>query len=419
MTIRSTTPTAGTTADVTADVVIVGAGIVGLTTAWALVERRPDLSVVVLDKEARHAAHQTGHNSGVIHSGLYYAPGSHKATMVAAGRRALVEFCDAHGVTHETCGKVVVAVADGELPRLEQLAQRAAANGVEAVRLDRARLRELEPHVEGVAALHVPSAGIVSFPAVCDALVRELGTKGVEIRTSWAVDGIDDDDREVLVTGTGGTVRASVLVNCAGLHSDRVAQLAGADTGGVRIMPFRGEYHELVPQRRHLCRNLIYPVPDPAFPFLGVHLTRMIDGSVHVGPNAVAALAREGYRWRDIDRRDAWEIVRSPSTWKLARRYWRTGAAEIHRSLRRRAFVRALQRLCPEVRDEDLAPSPAGVRAQAISPDGRLLDDFAFAESARAVHVLNAPSPAATASFAIGRAIAGKVLERVPDEGGR
>lgn len=415
MTSPPTDVTAVGTSDVAADVVIVGAGIVGLTTAWSLVEQRPDLSVVVLEKETRHATHQTGHNSGVIHSGLYYAPGSHKAAMVASGRRALVEFCDAHGIAHETCGKVVVAVDDAELPRLEQLAQRAAANGVEAERIDRTRLRELEPHIEGVAALHVPSAGIVSFPAVCDALVGALASKGVQLRTNWAVEAIHDDDRDVRVMGTGGTVRASVLVNCGGLHSDRIAQLAGADTGGVRIMPFRGEYYELTAERRHLCRNLVYPVPDPAFPFLGVHLTRMIDGHVHVGPNAVAAFAREGYRWRDIDRRDAWEILRSPSTWKLARRYWRTGAAEIHRSLRRRAFVRALQRLCPEVRDSDLTPSPAGVRAQAIAPDGRLLDDFAFAESARAVHVLNAPSPAATASFAIGRAIAAKALERVPD----
>ncbi|HEX7094643.1 MAG TPA: L-2-hydroxyglutarate oxidase, partial [Acidimicrobiales bacterium] len=304
------------------DVAVVGAGIVGLATAWALLGRRPATTLVVLEKEPRHAAHQSSHNSGVIHSGLYYAPGSHKATMVARGRAALEAFCDEHGVPHETCGKVVVAASADELPRLGALEQRAHDNGIPVRRLDRAALRELEPHIEGVAALHVPSAGIVSFPAVCDALVDSLTGRGAQVQTGRRVDAVHDRGEEIVVDAGDTVVRASVLVNCAGLHADRVATLAGADTGGVRIMPFRGEYYELAAARRHLCRNLVYPVPDPAFPFLGVHLTRMIDGHVHVGPNAVPALAREGYTWRDVDRRDLWEVLRAPGTWRLARRYW-------------------------------------------------------------------------------------------------
>jgi L-2-hydroxyglutarate oxidase len=395
------------------DVVVVGAGIVGLATAHALVSARPGTSVVLVEKEAGHARHQTGHNSGVIHSGLYYAPGSNKARMVAEGRDLLMRFCDERGVSYERCGKVVVATEVEELARLDALAQRAAANDVAVTRLDRRALRELEPHAEGLEALHVPDAGIVSYPAVCDALLASLHAAGVTLRTGRAAVAIREHAEGVDVDTSRDTVRARVLVNCAGLQSDRVAALAGADTGGVRIMPFRGEYHELVPERRYLCRNLIYPLPDPAFPFLGVHLTRLIDGSIHAGPNAVPALRREGYRWRDVSPRDLLEVLGSTRTYKLARRYWRTGAGEIHRSLRRRAFVRALQRLCPEIRDDDLVPSAAGVRAQAIDRQGRLLDDFAFADTPRAVHVLNAPSPAATASFAIGRAIADRVLARL------
>lgn len=396
------------------DVAIVGAGIVGLATAHQILAARPGTSVLLLEKEARPAAHQTGHNSGVIHSGLYYTPGSHKAQMVASGRRELEEFCDANGVPHETCGKVVVALDATEVARLDALESRAATNGVAVQRLDRAALREREPHIEGVAALLVPSAGIVDFKAVCDALVRSNTERGAVLRTGEAVTAIHDTGSAVRIETPSSSVQASVLVNCAGLHSDRVAQLAGADTGGVRIMPFRGEYYELAPQRRFLCRDLVYPLPDPAFPFLGVHLTRMIDGSIHAGPNAVPALAREGYRWRDVSGRDLFEVLSSARTYRLIRKYWRTGAAEIHRSLRRAAFLRALQRLCPEIRAEDLEPSAAGVRAQAIDAQGRLLDDFAFAETARAVHVVNAPSPAATASLAIGRTIASKALTRLP-----
>jgi L-2-hydroxyglutarate oxidase len=397
------------------DVVIVGGGIVGLTTAHALGELLPGRRVVLLEKEARLAAHQTGRNSGVIHSGIYYATGSAKATMVAAGRAELLRFCADEAVPHEICGKVVVATDADEQQRLEALASRAAANGVPVARLDRRGLRELEPHVEGIAALHVPSAGIVHFPDVAEALARRLRGLGTDIRVATPVLDLRDGPGGIDVVTPTETLGARVLVNCAGLHADRIAAMAGADTGGVRIMPFRGEYHELVPARRGLCANLVYPVPDPAFPFLGVHLTRMLDGGVHAGPNAVPALAREGYRWRDVDRRDVTEMLGSGRTWRLARRYWRTGAGEIHRSLRTRAFVAALQRLCPEIRREDLVPAGSGVRAQAIDATGNLLDDFAFAETAHAVHVLNAPSPAATASFAIGRSIAARVVSRLPE----
>ena len=393
------------------DVVVVGAGIVGLATARALVAAQPARSVLVVDKEPAPARHQTGHNSGVVHSGIYYAPGSAKAAMVREGRAALFELCAAHDLPVDRCGKVIVAVDATQIPRLDALEARAAANGIAVERLGPEALAEREPHARGVAALAVPSAAIVSYPAVARAMTADLGAAGAEVRTGVAVDEIvDHGDRLTVRDRTAGTtISARWLVNCAGLHSDRVATLAGADTGGVRIMPFRGEYYELVPERRHLCRALVYPVPDPAFPFLGVHLTRMIDGSIHAGPNAVPALRREGYRWRDIDRRDLAEVLGSARTYRLARRYWRTGLGEIHRSLRKPAFVRALQALCPEIRAADLVASPAGVRAQAIDPQGRLLDDFAFATTARSVHVVNAPSPAATASLAIGRAVAARL----------
>jgi len=392
------------------DIVIVGAGIIGLTTAYNLLERQPDLSIIIVEKEPDIARHQTGHNSGVIHAGLYYAPGSLKARMCLEGRERLMRFCDAQSIGYEVCGKVVVATEPFELPRLDALSERAAANGVGVTRLDRERLRELEPHAEGIAGLHVPSTGIVNYSQVCDALRRVLIGQGVEIRTGWPAQSINERSGVIEVHGSAGIVQAGMLVNCAGLHSDRIAKMAGADTGGIRIMPFRGEYFELVARRRSLCRNLIYPLPDPAFPFLGVHLTRMIDGSIHAGPNAVPALAREGYTWRAVDRRDVTEVLGAPRTYRLAKKYWRTGAGEIRRSLSKRAFTKALQRLCPDITRDDLVPSHAGVRAQALDRKGKLVDDFAFAETARGVHVVNAPSPAATASFAIGDHIATRVL---------
>jgi (S)-2-hydroxyglutarate dehydrogenase len=389
-----------------ADVAIVGAGIVGLTTARALLARDPARRVVVIDKETDVAHHQTGRNSGVIHSGIYYKPDSGKSAMVAAGRDDLLSFLDEHAITYDMCGKVVVAVSDDELGRLDALEQRAADNHVPAERLDRAGLREREPHIEGVAALLVPSAGIVDYGEVCAALVEDLTGAEAEIRLGVTVTGASVDGSGVTVGTDRGDLRVGSIVNCGGLHCDRVAAAAGADTGGIRVMPFRGEYYELAPHARRLVNHLVYPLPDPDFPFLGVHLTRMIDGSIHAGPNAVPAMKREGYRWRDISGRDSAEIVFSRRTWKLARRYWRKEAGEIHRSLSTRAFLKALRRLCPELTRDDLEPSGSGVRAQAIAADGTLLDDFAYADSPRAVHVINAPSPAATASFAIADSIA-------------
>lgn len=397
------------------DIVIVGAGIIGLTTAFRLLEQRPALSIVIVEKESDIARHQTGHNSGVIHAGLYYAPGSLKARMCLDGRARLMQFCDEQSIAYEVCGKVVVATEPVELPRLDALTERARANGVDVTRLERARLRELEPHCEGIAGLHVPSTGIVSYTEVCAALRRVLIEQGVDIRTASPVQSISEKGGAIEVVVPSGAIHARTLVNCAGLHSDRVARMAGADTGGIRIMPFRGEYFELTPERRSLCRNLIYPLPDPAFPFLGVHLTRMIDGSIHAGPNAVPALAREGYTWRAVNGRDIAEVLGGLRTYRLAKKYWRTGAGEIRRSLSKRAFTKALQRLCPEIDRDDLVPSHAGVRAQALDRTGKLIDDFAFAETARSVHVVNAPSPAATASFAIGAHVAARVLAHTAD----
>ncbi|MDY7104337.1 MAG: L-2-hydroxyglutarate oxidase [Actinomycetota bacterium] len=391
-----------------ADVVVIGGGIVGLATARAITTNHPERSLVLLDKEDHLAAHQTGRNSGVIHSGIYYKPGSMKARTCTTGREALVEFCEQHRVAFETCGKVIVATREAELTQLDVLAERARANGVPCERIDRARLRELEPHGEGLAALHVPVTGIVDFVGMCEAIATDLRDKGAEIRLSSKVIDIDERDDGIRVSTTSGDIEAGTIVNCAGLFSDRVAQMAGADDG-TRIMPFRGEYYELVPERRNLVKNLIYPVPDPRFPFLGVHYTRMINGEVHAGPNAVPAMAREGYNWRTIDRQDLLEVAKAPATRTLARKYWKTEAGEIVRSMSKQAFVRALRVLVPEINGEDLVRGEAGVRAQAISPEGDLLDDFAISETTRSVHVLNAPSPAATASLEIGRLVAEKL----------
>lgn len=395
------------------DVVIVGAGIVGLTTARAIGAARPDLRIALLEKEPVIARHQTGSNSGVIHSGIYYKPGSLKAQLTVNGKAELERYCAEHGVPYERCGKVIVAVRPEELGQLDMLAKRAQDNGVPAERISVERLRELEPHAAGLGALHVTSTGIVDYPVLCDWLADELLAADHEIRLDTKVTGVAEEDGQVVVATEGDYVTAKVLINCGGLHSDRVANLSPTSHTDIRIMPFRGEYYSLVPARRHLVNNLIYPVPDSRFPFLGVHFTRMVKGGVEAGPNAVPALAREGYRWGDIDRRDLTEILSAPSSRILARNYWRTGLGEIWRSVSKKAFVTALQALVPDVRSEDLLRTGAGVRAQAIGPDGALLDDFAFAETSRQIHVVNAPSPAATASFAIGRIIAGKALERL------
>ena len=395
------------------DVVVVGGGIIGLSVARALLLDRPGARVAIVEKEPLLAAHQTGRNSGVIHSGIYYKPGSLKARTVARGRGALLDFCDEHGVDYDICGKVIVATDESEQQALATLLDKARSNGVRAELIDPDRLRELEPAVRGVAALHVPDAGIVDYTRVCEVIAGLLRGQGVDILLGTAVTGIDEDNSGVVVQTSRGVLRGHRLVNCAGLQSDRVAALSADGKSQVHIVPFRGEYYELVPSRRSLIRNLVYPVPDPAFPFLGVHFTRMIDGGVHAGPNAVLALAREGYDWSTFSARDTWETLRHPGFRRLARRHAWTGLGEMHRSVSKAAFVRALQRLVPDVGVTDLVRSKAGVRAQALESDGTMVDDFAIAQTSRAVHVVNAPSPAATASLEIGRIIAEHVTAHI------
>ncbi|MFE5873039.1 L-2-hydroxyglutarate oxidase [Streptomyces roseifaciens] len=392
------------------DVLVVGGGIVGLSTAFAITRARPGTHVVVLEKEPGPALHQTGRNSGVIHSGIYYSPGSLKARFAVRGAAEMVEFCAEHGLPHEITGKLIVATDHAELPRLHGLVQRGRENGVPVRELGPAQIAEYEPHVRGVGAIHVGSTGVCDYGAVARRLACLAEDAGASVRYGAQVQVIGRRGAAVAVrTGLGEVLRARALVNCAGLHSDRVARLAGDDPG-VRIVPFRGEYFELAPGRTDLVRGLVYPVPDPAFPFLGVHLTRGIDGTVHLGPNAVPALAREGYGRMTLRPGELAGTVAWPGSWQLARRHWRYGAGEIHRSLSKRAFTEAARRLLPEVTAEDLIPAPPGVRAQAVLRDGTLVDDFLFAESPRMVHVLNAPSPAATAALPIGREVAKRAL---------
>ncbi|MBE1486613.1 L-2-hydroxyglutarate oxidase [Plantactinospora soyae] len=392
--------------------VVVGGGILGLAVAHRLRTDRPGAEVTVLEKEAGWAAHQTGHNSGVIHAGVYYRPGSLKATLCRAGSVSMARFCAEQGLPYEICGKLIVAVEADELPRLHALHERAVANGLPVSLIGAIEAAEYEPNVTAVAALRVDSTGIVDFGAVCRRLAELLAESGAELRLNTRVTGIRAWRGGVLVSTSAGEVTGDVLVNCAGLHADRIARLAGVDPPA-RIVPFRGEYYELVPGRRDLVRGLIYPVPDPQFPFLGVHLTRMIDGSVHAGPNAVLATAREGYSWRRFDPRDVWEQASYPGLWALARRHYRYGLTEVTRSLSRRRFAASLARLVPELTEADIVPAGAGVRAQAIRPDGGLVDDFLLVEADRQVHVLNAPSPAATSSFEIARYI----VDRLPADG--
>jgi L-2-hydroxyglutarate oxidase len=393
------------------DVAVIGGGIVGAATAMALLEATPGLSLVLLEKETRLAAHQTGHNSGVIHSGLYYRPGSLKAQNCTAGREALYAFCAEHAVPHECCGKVVIATREEELPQLAELEKRGRQNGLAGLRrLDAAQLREFEPQVAGFAGLHVPQTGIVDYVAVTEAYAGVVRRRGGEIRTSSRVVSIRRTPDGFRLGTSRGEVLSRFIVNCAGLQSDRIARLAGSDPQ-VRIVPFRGEYYELVEGRRRLVRNLIYPVPDPAFPFLGVHFTRMIDGRVEAGPNAVLAFKREGYHRLSFSLHDTLETFAFGGFWWLAGRYWLTGLQEYYRSFSKGAFVRDLQRLIPALREEDVVRGGAGVRAQAVDPAGKLLDDFRIVEGEGMIHVLNAPSPAATASIAIGRTVAGKARE--------
>jgi L-2-hydroxyglutarate oxidase len=388
----------------TYDVAVIGGGIVGMATAREFLARAPGLSLVVLEAEDRPAAHQTGNNSGVIHSGLYYKPGSLKARYCVEGREAMYRFCREHGIAHDRCGKVVVATRDEQLPALQELERRGRANGLQGLRsLGAAELRDYEPHVAGVAGLHVPETGIVDYPQVTRTLADLVGAAGGTVRLSSRVLACRRGGELTLAT-TQGDVHCRFLVNCAGLQSDRVALLCGVRPG-VRIVPFRGEYYELTPERHHLVRNLIYPVPDARFPFLGVHFTRMVKGGVEAGPNAVLALKREGYRWSNFSLRDVLGMAGYGGFWRMVSRYWRTGMGELHRSLSKAAFVRALQELIPELKPEDVRPAGAGVRAQALAPNGALVDDFHIVTDERMVHVLNAPSPAATASLCIARAI--------------
>jgi L-2-hydroxyglutarate oxidase len=385
---------------------VIGGGIVGLAVAYRLVRERPDATVTVIEKESTFGAHQTGHNSGVIHAGVYYRPGSLKAELCRAGSASMVRFCTEYGIPVEICGKLIVATRHDEVPRLRALHERAVANGLPARLIPPEEAREYEPHVASVAAMHVASTGIVDFGAVCGRLAKLLGEAGVRLRTGERVVGL----RDGVVVTTAGEIAADAVVNCAGLHADRIARLAGVDVPA-RIVPFRGEYHELRPDRRDLVRGLIYPVPDPELPFLGVHLTRMIDGSVHAGPNAVLALAREGYRWSRVNLREAVDAATYPGLWRLARRHLRYGLTEVARSLSRRRFAAALARLVPEIGEDDLVPAAAGVRAQAVTRGGDLVDDFLIVRHGRQVHVLNAPSPAATSSLEIARYITARLPE--------
>ncbi len=385
----------------TSDVVIVGGGIVGLATALAVQQRYVDLRVTVVEAEGRVSEHQSGHNSGVLHSGIYYQPGSQKAILCRSGKAAMEEFCTANSIAWDRCGKVVVATTEAEIPRLEKIADRATKNGVQFERIDAKQLNDLEPAAAGLAALHVPETGIVNYRSVCQAMAEKVSRAGGEIRLQFQVKQIRIDTNSVeLRSSSGSKITGDRMINCAGLNSDRVCQMAGGDPK-VQIVPFRGEYYELVPSSQSLCRNLIYPVPDPSFPFLGVHFTRMIDGGVECGPNAVLALSRQGYRWSDIRLGDLAQTLAYKGFRRLAMKYWQTGIGEMHRSLRKPAFVKALQKLIPTIVASDLKPGRAGVRAQALTADGNLVDDFLIQQGDRAIHVLNAPSPAATASLAI------------------
>ncbi len=402
-------------ADSRYDVVIVGGGIVGLAVALEITKRFRQLRLLLLEKEAGVGRHQSGHNSGVIHSGVYYKPGSMKARLCVEGAQAMVEFCRDHGLPYEVCGKVIVATHEEEFPRLEELRQRGEANGLAGLRLiDSDELRAIEPHANGLRALVVPSTGITDYAAVCEKYAELVRAQGGTILTSTAVTSLRALASEVVVETAVSSFSTAYLINCAGLFSDRVARMAGANMHGtdrstrdqeVTIVPFRGEYYDLTPERSSLVRALIYPVPDAQFPFLGVHFTRRINGSVDAGPNAVLAFRREGYRRTDFNLYDLASALAFPGFRKMAARHWRSGLDEFRRSFSKAAFVRALQRLLPELRAEDLVPGGSGVRAQALRRDGTLVDDFQFVPGGRMLHVLNVPSPAATASLVIGREI--------------
>jgi len=387
------------------DVIIIGGGAVGLAVALEITNRFPRQKLLLVEKEDRVAQHQSGHNSGVIHSGVYYKPGSLKARLCVTGAAAMVEFCREHGIPHNVCGKLIVATREDELPRMEELRQRGVANGLAGLRLiGPEELHEIEPHANGLQALLVPSTGVTDYALVCEKYAELIAKNGGTVRTYAAVRGIRRSTQQIVVETQQGAYATGSLINCAGLYSDRIARMAGDDPG-VMIVPFRGEYYDLTTERSSLVRALIYPVPDPRFPFLGVHFTRRITGKVDAGPNAVLALAREGYRHSDISLRDLASSLAFPGFWRMASKHWRNGLGEFYRSVSKGAFVAALQRLLPEIQADDLGPGGSGVRAQALKPDGALVDDFQFVPSGKVLHVLNVPSPAATASLMIGKTI--------------
>ena len=395
------------------DLLIIGAGIVGLATALEATRRFPALRVTVVDKEDRVAVHQTGHNSGVIHSGVYYKTGSLKARNCVAGAASMKRFCQEHGISYEECGKLIVATAPDELPRLEQLRQRGLANGVPGLRmLEPEQFREFEPHCAGLRALLVPSTGIVDYTAVALKYAELIRLAGGEIILRAQVTGLrDDHSGNIVETRAAGTFTATYVINCAGLYSDTISRMAGVATD-LEIVPFRGEYYEVKPERRHLVKGLIYPVPDPRFPFLGVHFTRRVNGSIEAGPNALLAFRREGYTGSTVDLTEAVEALSYPGFWRMARKYWRKGVEEQYRSWLKPAFVRSLQKMIPELQEDDYAPGGSGVRAQAVDRSGNLVDDFHFVHGKGTIHVCNVPSPAATASLEIGREVIDMLQQR-------
>ena len=392
------------------DCAIIGGGIVGLSVAMHLGQNQPGIRIVVLEKESELAAHQTGRNNGVIYSGVYYTPGSLKARYARQGNRSMIEFCEKHGVAHELCGKVIVATDKKELPHLDNLYERGIQNELQVIPLDAAAVREIEPHVQCLRGLRIPSTAIVDYRQVCAKYAELIHAEGGEIRKNTEVRAIRHAQEGHSLETASDEIETQFVINCAGLQSDRVARRAGLRLEE-QIVPFRGEYYELVSEKRHLVKSLDYPAPDPSFPFLGVHFTKMIDGSVHAGPNAVLALQREGYRKTDVDLRDVFEMATYPGLWHLVRKHHREGLAEVYRSLSKRVFVRDLQRLIPEVTEPDLIRTKSGVRAQALKRDGNLVSDFLLVSGPSSIHVCNAPSPAATASLEIGKAVAAKVPE--------
>lgn len=394
-----------------ADLAIVGGGIVGLAVGYRFSQRYPNKKIVVLEKEKQLAHHQTGHNSGVLHSGIYYKPGSLKAINCREGKVAMEQFCSEHGIDYDICGKVIVATSEEEIPRMEKIYQRGLDNGVACEIVPKERLNELEPYAAGIKAIHVPEAGIVNYKQVCEKLGELITQTGGDILTDSKVIGIEHEAAKSVVKSTNGEVEAKLVVNCAGLHCDRVTKLGGSKPSA-KIIPFRGEYFELKEDRKGLCKNLIYPVPDPSFPFLGVHFTRMIEGGVECGPNAVLAFAREGYKKLDINLYDLFESLTYPGFIKMSIKHMGMGLGEMWRSFSKAAFVKALQKLMPDIRKDDLVAAPAGIRAQAVTRDGGMVDDFLIDETEHMVNVNNAPSPAATASLNIGKSVVEKLAKR-------